>query len=341
MVKQIKRQAVYFSNPGQITIREEMIKPPGPHQVLVKTQFSAISPGTEMLLYRGEFPPELAVDASIPDLSGGFKYPLKYGYAAVGKVMQIGPDVDSTWMGTNIFSFHPHESHFISSVGDLHPLPVGVSTEDALFLPNIETAVNFLLDSRPIIGERVVVLGQGIVGLLTTALLAWFPLSLLLTLDRYLLRRQTSLTLGAHHSLDSDSTDIQQQLESLLPNGADLVIELSGNPDVLNHAIQLAGHSGRVIVGSWYGTKLAGLKLGGRFHRERIRLISSQVSSLAPELCGRWDKHRRLQVAWKSLTALRPSRLVTHRIPLEEAAKAYQLIDQEPENAIQVILDYD
>jgi 2-desacetyl-2-hydroxyethyl bacteriochlorophyllide A dehydrogenase len=340
MVKQIKRQAMYFSNPGQITIREERIKSPGPDQVLVKTQFSAISPGTEMLLYRGDFPPDLAVDASIPDLSGSFKYPLKYGYAAVGKVTQIGTDVDSAWLGKDIFSFHSHESHFLSSVGDLHPLPTGASIEDALFLPNIETAVTFLLDSRPIMGERVVVLGQGIVGLLTTALLAWFPLSLLLTLDRYSLRRQASVTLGAHHSLDSDSPDIHQQLESILPTGADLVFELSGHPDVLNLAIQLAGHSGRVIVGSWYGTKLAELKLGGRFHRERIHLISSQVSSLAPELSGLWDKQRRLQVAWESLMALRPSRLITHRIPLEEAATAYQLIDQEPENTIQVILDY-
>ena len=340
MVRRTKRQALYFSAPGRVTVREETLPMPGPSQVLVQTAFSAISPGTEMLLYRGEFPPELAIDASIPDLSGGFKYPLKYGYATVGKVNQIGSDIDPIWLSREVFAFHPHESHFITSVQELHPLPPGLSIEDALFLPNMETAVNFLLDSRPIIGERVVVLGQGIVGLLTTALLAWYPLSQLITLDRYPLRRQASLTLGAHHSLETDSPETAQHLESLLPAGADLVFELSGNPEVLNQAIQLTGYSGRVIVGSWYGTKLAELKLGGRFHRERIRLISSQVSSLTPELSGRWDKHRRLQVAWESLAALRPSRLVTHRIPLKEAANAYQLIDQEPENTIQVVLDY-
>lgn len=340
MVRQIKRQAVYFTDIGQVTVRKESTPMPGPTQVLVQTRYSAISPGTEMLLYRGQFPPELSLDANIPDLSGGFKYPLKYGYASVGKVIQIGSKVDPIWTDREVFAFHPHESHFITSVQELQPLPAGLSIEDALFLPNMETAVNFLLDSRPILGERVVVLGQGIVGLLTTALLAWYPLSKLITLDRYPLRRQASLTLGAHESLDTDSPETAQNLERIFPTGADLVFELSGNPEVLNQAIQLTGHSGRVIIGSWYGTKLAELKLGGRFHRERINLISSQVSSLTPELSGRWDKARRLQVAWEALAALRPSRLITQRIPLEEAPVAYQLIDREPENAIQVVLDY-
>jgi 2-desacetyl-2-hydroxyethyl bacteriochlorophyllide A dehydrogenase len=340
MVRRIKRRALFFSSPGQVTVRDEMLPSPKVDQVLVQTQISAISPGTEMLLYRGQFPAELAVDPTIPDLSGGFQYPLKYGYSVVGKVTQIGEDVDPTWLGKEVFAFHPHESHFISSTQVLHPLPEGVSIEDALFLPNMETAVNFLLDSRPLIGERVVVLGQGIVGLLTTTLLAWFPLSQLVTLDRFQLRRQASLTFGAHHSLDPDSPETNQFLESLLPGGADLVFELSGNPQALNQAIQLAGYSGRVIVGSWYGTKGAELKLGEHFHRERIHLISSQVSSLTPELSGRWDKPRRLQVAWEALAALRPSRLITQRIPLEEAPKAYQLVDQEPENTIQVILNY-
>jgi threonine dehydrogenase-like Zn-dependent dehydrogenase len=223
---------------------------------------------------------------------------------------------------------------------DLQPLPEGVAIAEAVFLPNMETAINFLLDGKPLVGEQVVVLGQGVVGLLTTALLAQFPLSQLITVDQYPLRRQSSIKLGAHQSLDPSSPQINQLFGALLPVGADLVFELSGLPEVLNQAIQIIGYSGRIIIGSWYGTKLAELELGGRFHRERIRLISSQVSSLAPELSGRWDKNRRLKVAWDALAALRPSGLITHRIPLEEAAEAFHLIDQNPESTIQVVLDY-
>ena len=204
----------------------------------------------------------------------------------------------------------------------------------------METAVNFTLDGQPRIGERVAVLGQGIVGLLTTALLAQFPLEHLVTLDRYALRRQASLELGAEASLDPTDPQTPAHLGQLLPGGADLCYELTGAPVALDQAIAMTGFDGRVIVGSWYGQKRAHLDLGGRFHRSRIRLISSQVSSLAPELTGRWSKARRFEVAWEMLRRVQPARWITQRIPLKDAAQAYQLIDEHPEQTIQVVLHY-
>ena len=221
------------------------------------------------------------------------------------------------------------------------PVPLPLSPEAAAFVPNMETAVNFLMDGQPLIGEQVVVFGQGVVGLLTTALLARLPLTSLVTLDRYPLRRQTSLALGAHTSLDPAEPQTLARLHALLQQGADLTYELSGNPAVLEPAIAATGFSGRVVIGSWYGQKRAEIDLGGRFHRSRMRLISSQVSTLAPEWTGRWSKARRLQVAWWMLEQVQPAHLITHRFPLARAAEAYAMLDQHPEAALQVILTYD
>jgi threonine dehydrogenase-like Zn-dependent dehydrogenase len=120
-----------------------------------------------------------------------------------------------------------------------------------------------------------------------------------------------------------------------------LTYELSGNPAALDQAIAVTGFNGRIVIGSWYGQKRADLNLGGGFHRSRIRLISSQVSSIAPEWGGRWSKGRRLRVAWQMLQHVRPVHLITHRFPLEQASDAYALLDQHPEEAIQVLLTYD
>jgi 2-desacetyl-2-hydroxyethyl bacteriochlorophyllide A dehydrogenase len=341
----MKRQALYFTAPYRVSVREESLSPPAAGQVLVQTLVSALSPGTELLIYRGQAPTDIAVDETIPALAGAFGFPLKYGYAAVGRVTAVGADVAPEWQGRLVFSFHPHESHFLASPAELIPVPATLSLEEATFLPNMETAVNFLMDGQPLIGERVVVFGQGVVGLLTTALLAQVPLARLFTVDRYPIRREHSVTMGAHTSLSPDRPDIQDQLQLLLLDedsapGADLTYELSGNPAALDQAIAATGVNGRVVIGSWYGQKRVQLDLGGRFHRSRIRLMSSQVSTLAPRWTGRWTKARRLQVAWRMLGQVKTSRLITHRVPFAQAAQAYTLLDQHPDRAMQVILTY-
>jgi 2-desacetyl-2-hydroxyethyl bacteriochlorophyllide A dehydrogenase len=340
----IRRQVLYFTAPYQVAIQQEPLPPPTAAQVLVQTLVSAISPGTELLIYRGQAPVDIPVDETIAALAGVFTFPLKYGYAAVGRVVAVGAGIEPAWLGRLVFAFHPHESHFLAATDELFVIPPSLSPEEAAFLPNMETAVNFVMDGRPLLGDSVVVFGQGIVGLLTTALLARCPLSHLITLDRYPLRRRRSLGLGAHVSLDPTEPDVIARVQSCLheapDSGADLAYELSGNPEALDQAIAVTGFHGRVIIGSWYGQKLATLQLGGRFHRSRIRLISSQVSTVAPELLGRWSKARRLQMAWRMLERLRPAGLITHRLPLARAAEAYALLDRHPGEAMQVLLTY-
>ena len=329
---------IYFTGPGQVEVRQSPLPPLTQGQMLVETICSAISPGTEMLVYRGQFPKDLA-DAH-DTLSSGLKYPLTYGYACVGKVVKISKERRHRWLNRMVFAFQPHASHFIATPDELLPLPEGMTPETACFLPNMETAVNFLQDAAPILGERALVFGQGIVGLLTTALFAEFPLASLVTCDRYPLRREVSLSLGVSAALDPNGSDFREQVHKLLPSGADLSMELSGSPGALNDAIALTGYDGRVVVGSWYGEKKATLDLGGDFHRSRIKLISSQVSTIAPGLRGRWDKARRFEIAWDALARIQPQKWVTHRFPLEEAEKAYALLDTNPQETIQIIFQH-
>jgi 2-desacetyl-2-hydroxyethyl bacteriochlorophyllide A dehydrogenase len=328
-----------FTAPRCVEIHSQALPEPAAGQARVRSLCSAISSGTESLIYTGQFPPELTTDDTIAALSGRLEYPLRYGYSVSGQVEAVGPGVDPQWLGRRVFGFNPHESDFVAPLEDLQPIPDDLSPEEAVFLPNMETAVNLVMDGCPLIGERVLVLGQGIVGLLTAALLSRFPLEALITLDRYPLRRKASIRHGAHACFDPQDVTLDE-LDRRLPGGADLCFELSGAPAALDLAIRLTGFDGRIVVGSWYGQKRAPIDLGGRFHRSRIRLISSQVSTLAPALSGRWDKQRRFAVAWEMLRQIRPASLITHRFPLESAAQAYRLLDEHPEQAIQVLLTY-
>ena len=341
----MKRLSLYFEAPYRVAVRQDSLPPLGSDQVLVETLASAISPGTELLIYRGQVPTDIPLDETIPALRAPFAYPLKYGYATFGQITAVGSNVASEWQGTCIFAYNPHESHFIANPEELIPLPPSLSPEEGTLLPNMETAITFLMDGHPLLGEQVLVFGQGVVGLLTTALLSQFPLASLVALDPIPLRREKSLSLGAHHALDPTGTDALSRLHEVLKQdrpyrGADLTYELSGNPAALDQAIAATGFNGRVVIGSWYGQKRASLHLGGRFHRSRISLISSQVSTISPALQGRWNKARRWQMALEMLRKLSPAHLVTHRFSIHEAAGAYQLLDQRPEEAIGIILTY-
>ncbi len=206
--------------------------------------------------------------------------------------------------------------------------------------------MNLVQDGAPIMGERILVLGQGVVGLLTTSLLSEFPLGALVIVDRFDLRCQMGLVECQKSKafscalINPGAVGFREQALSTLKQGADLTFELSGNPSALNDAITLTRFSGRVVIGSWYGEKPAEVDLGGAFHRSRIKLISSQVSTLSPELSGRWDKARRFDVAWKALEWIQPEKWITHRFAIDQAADAYRLLDQNPQEALQVILDY-
>jgi 2-desacetyl-2-hydroxyethyl bacteriochlorophyllide A dehydrogenase len=335
----VRRKTLYFTAARQVEIREEPVPAPGADEVLVETTCSAISAGTEMLVYQGRFPPDLEADSVISSLRGSFAYPLAYGYACAGVVKATGPQVDRSWRDKIVFAFQPHTSHFIARPDSLFSLPPSVAPDTACFLPNMETAVNLVQDGAPLFGERVLVLGQGVIGLLTASLLHEFPLDVLVTADCYALRCDSS-PVSRRLSLDPHAPDFRQETMGLLKPGADLTFELSGNPTALNDAIALTAFSGRIVIGSWYGEKQVEVNLGGTFHRSRIKLISSQVSTIAPELEGRWNKARRFEAAWKALERIKPEKWITHRFSIDEAAEAYRLLDERPQETIQVLFDY-
>ena len=325
-------QQLWFCEPYKVEVRscQPLAIPAG--QVRVRALCSAISAGTEMLVYRGQLPSELALDVSIAQMQKNPEYPLQYGYASVGIVEAIGQGVEKSWLGKRVFSFAPHASHFNSESDALIELPDGIAAEDAVFLANMETAVNLVQDGRPMIGERVAVLGQGIVGLLLTAVLARFPLAELLAIEGIAERRELAKSLGASNACSP------LRLDSAW---ADLIYEVSGVPEALNSAIDLAVFDSRIIIGSWYGKKSTAIDLGGKAHRNRISICTSQVSSLAPELSGRWNKERRFDVAWQMLQTIKPSRLISHQVPLLEAEHIYKKIHETPERVVQAVFVYD
>jgi 2-desacetyl-2-hydroxyethyl bacteriochlorophyllide A dehydrogenase len=342
----MKNRRLYFEQPFVCSVREEPLPEAREDQLLVRTTCSAISAGTEMLVFQGRFPAGMMLDASLPSLAGQpFAYPLAYGYSSVGTVVAAGPLADPAWVDARVFAFQPHQSHFVAQAAELIRVPPEVSDDDAVFLAAMETAVNLVMDGRPVIGERVFMMGQGIIGLLATALLARFPLEALAVLERWPLRRQAALDMGAGAAWAGDEPDWIDAAAMVFnrqaaDGGADLIFEVSGQPAMLDTAIAWAGFGGRIVVGSWYGTKTAPIDLGGRFHRNRLRLISSQVSTLAPEFTGRWTKQRRLAAAWKCLARVRPSRLITHRFGIESAQQAYEQVAERPGETLQVLLTY-
>lgn len=326
----LKAKTIFFVAPKKIEIHETILPPLKDDEVLVETICSAISAGTEMLVYRNQFPHLKDVHDSF---SSDLNYPLAYGYACVGKVKEVGKLVNGEWKNRLVFSFQPHTSHFITKPDSLFPIPVSLSPETACFFPNMETAVNLIQDGAPILGEKVLVLGQGVVGLLTASLLSEFPLDSLVVVDNFELRR------SAFKSHKSQVTS--RSVHDLRPATFDLTYELTGSPTALNDAIDLTTFSGRVVIGSWYGEKKSEVNLGGSFHRSRIKLISSQVSTISPELSGRWDKARRHQVAWEALERIKPEQWITHRFSLNDADKAYQLLDENPQETIQILFNYE
>jgi len=201
----------------------------------------------------------------------------------------------------------------------------------------VETAVTLVWDARPLLGEDTALIGQGPVGLVTAALLAEFPLGCLRALEPSESRRDLSLFMGTQSCLHPEEAN------ALHPAGGgfDLILELSGDPQGLDLAVGLCGFAARIVVGSWYGSRRADLDLGGRFHRERLQLISSQVSTLPPDIATRMDRRRRTELTWRHLARLDLERLITSRVPFSRAQEAYQALDRDRESQILAVFDYE
>jgi len=326
-----------FAAPGRVELIGDALEAPPPGHALVRTLTSAISAGSELLAFRGQLPADTPLDETLGALGRAtFTYPFPYGYASVGEVAAVGSGVDQAWAGRRVFAFQPHATMFAAPIAELLPVPDDLDAERAVLLAQMETAINLVLDGAPLHGENVLVIGLGVVGLLTSALLSRFPLAVLAVAEPQARRGQAARALAARPIV----TGADEIGRALGARGADLVYELSGNPDALDDAIAAAGHEARVVVGSWYGDKRARVDLGARFHRRRLRIVSSQVSHIGAALSARWDRQRRFEAAWRALGDIDTLPLVTHRVPFAEAQAAYDLLDRNPEEALQVLLDY-
>lgn len=332
-------ESLYFTGPETVALRERSVEH-SPEEVLVETHVSAISPGTEQLIYHGEAPRDLPADETLEALDGDLSYPLRYGYAVVGEVIETGSAVDSEWLGRTVFAFNPHETQFSADPSTLIPVQDGTSAAEMVLYPTVETATTLVLDGGPRVGERVVVFGAGAIGLCVIGLLASFPLSELVVVDPLQSRRERAMDLGADVALAPEALSGDRWDDAAGPDGADLLYELSGNPSALDDALAVAGYDSRVVVGSWYGTKSPTLDLGGDFHRDRVSIESSQVSTIDPARRGRWTFDRRTEVTLDNLETLPVGDFITHRIPFGDAPDAYRLLDDHPEDALQVLLTY-
>lgn len=330
---------LWFTAPFQVEVRETPMQAPGPGEVQVRSLCSAVSVGTELLLYRGLLPESMALDSTFESMQQSSQYPVQYGYACVGEVAQIGDGIDPAWQGKRVFSFQPHASHFIARPDQLITVPDDISAQAAVFLPNMETAVNLVQDAKPLIGERVVVLGQGVVGLLLSGVLAQHPLASLTAIEGQLQRQKLARQMGVEFLFSpTEATESAASTANL--SDADLVFEVSGHPEALNLAISLSGYTSRIVIGSWYGNKTVSVDLGGAAHRNRLQLITSQVSTLAPELSGRWDKQRRYDLAWDMIRLIDPTKLITHTLPLQEAGTLYKQLHETHADIVQPLFHY-
>ena len=333
----LEARALWFTAPRTAELRPERVPPPGPGEVRVKTIASAISHGTEMLVYHGEVPTDLPLD--LPTLAGDFSFPIKYGYASVGRVLDAG--VEHLSPDDLVFVHHPHQETFVVPADLPVRLSDGLDPTVGLFFANLETALNVVHDTPLRLGETVLVFGQGVVGLLATQLLKLAGADQLLAVDPLRKRRELALEVGADGAFEPGGDLRERVLEITAGRGADVAVEVSSSGAALQAAVDAVAAEGTVVVASWYGTKPVVLSLGGHFHRGRVRLRSSQVGRMNPELGSRWDLARRTEAVLGLLPRLRLKELVSHLIPFEEAPGAYRLVDERPDETVQVVLIHD
>ncbi len=337
----VERTSLYFTGERNVSLRKETISEPEGKEVLIETLYSGVSRGTEILFYRDEIENSICLDKIWDYEKNSSQNGFKYGYSCVGEIISTGDKVPEEMEGRKAFAFNPHESHFLVDKDKVVLLDENMRAENSIFLPTLETAVNFALDSTPVIGERCVIFGQGQVGLLTTYVLNHFPLDKIVTSERYKKKKDLSKKMGADKVFDS-KTPVEDMLNQcgLKEDGFDLSLELSGNLGVLQKAVDVLGFGGRVIIGSWYGNKSEELKLGTDFHRDQIQIKSSQVSSIPKERCERWDKERRIETTLDFLQEKDFTELITHEYDIDQASEAYEKLDKKPEEVVQLIFKY-
>jgi NADPH:quinone reductase-like Zn-dependent oxidoreductase len=300
--------ALWAVAPGTAEIRPAAAPLPDAGSVRVRALVSGISRGTESLVLHGGIPESEWRRMRCPFQEGEFPFPVKYGYAVVG-VVEDGP---SELMGKRVFCLHPHQTRFTVPMAAVVPLPEEIPSERAVLAAQIETALNASWDGAPRVGDRIAVVGAGVIGCLVAYLCARIPGTDVILIDRNEKRRGVAAALGVAFGTP----------HGRLPSGCDLVFHATGNPDGLDLAISLAGFEATVIELSWYGTNPVRVDLGGAFHSQRLALRSSQVGAVATERRARWDPTRRLTLALSLARDARLDVLLQNETPFAELPAA-------------------
>ena len=325
--------AVQFSAPRTVELTQIELPPIAEGQALVRVLFSGISGGTETLAYRGEIDPSLPLDETLGSLAGTFSWPFRYGYSAVGTVEQSRCSLPE---GALVFCFHPHQAHLVCSGAEVIAI-AGIDARSATLLPLVETALQISLDAGAVAHQPVVVVGLGAVGILTGALLARAG-AVVIGSDPLPGRRSAAESFSVSSVRPGD---LPARIADLTAGrGVPLVVEASGSPRALSEVLDLVGHEGTVLVASWYGTKPVSLPLGGAFHRRRLTLRSTQVSTIPARLASTWSIERRRDTVLHLMRELPLKRLATHEFPLSQAPAAFQAVDSASDDLIHAALTY-
>ena len=275
-------RSFWITAPGRGEIRREPLRPPPAGEVLIRTVASAISRGTEAMVFRGEVPEGEWQRMRCPFQEGDFPAPVKYGYSTVG-VVEDGP---AEMLGRRMFCLHPHQNRFVVPIEAAIAVPDDVPDRRATLAANMETAVNALWDAAPGPGDCIAVIGAGVIGCLIAALAARLPGAEVELIDIDPGRERIAAALGCRFATP----------QAPRPE-ADLVIHASGAPEGLVTALAIAGFEATVLEVSWYGARIVPLPLGGAFHSRRLVLRSSQVGTLPATRRLRWTHKRRLTLA--------------------------------------------
>lgn len=325
-------RAVRFVAPYRVDLAEVAVPQPTKGDVLVRAEFSGISGGTEMLAYRGELDSRIPRDETLGGLEGSFEYPFTYGYSVVGTVEASRSDVSE---GERVFAFHPHQTRFVVTAADV--VSIGeCDPRAATLFPLVETALQISLDTGIRFREVAAVVGLGPVGILTAILLTRSG-AVVVGSDPKPWRREAAEACGLETVEPGELADAVRA--KTRGRGADFIVEATGNPEALRESLGLLTTEGVAIVASWYGVKPVTLPLGAEFHRRRLEIRSSQVSTIGRR-AARWDRQRRLETTRDLLTELPLSFLSSHTFPLERAAEAYAAIDRGDDGVVHIALAY-
>jgi threonine dehydrogenase-like Zn-dependent dehydrogenase len=341
---------VALVRPGQVECLDEPALPVGPDQVRIRTLLSGISAGTEMAFYRGSNPyldkrwdPETRL--FVAGSAHSLEYPIaSWGYEEVGEVVEVATDVVDVPIGTRVFGTWGHRAEHVARSDFVRQriLPATADPLLGIFSHIGPIALNGVLDTQVRVGETVAVFGLGVVGQLVSQILARAG-ACVIGVDLLEARRGTAVRLGAPHVLDPGAGDAAAAIKRLTDGrGADVCIEASGSLRALHSAIRACAYASRVVVLGFYQGEASGLYLGEEFHHNRINLVCSQIGGVSPDLQHRWDRARLVQTFMHMAFdgTVRCTDLVTHRVPVSEAASLYTLIDTHPEAVLQAVIDF-